>query len=120
MDLRYSIHAVQRAYQWDVTDDSVRAVLAHTEVIEKYPDDTPFPSRLMLGWDAMGPIHVVAATDPSGVVVIITVYRPDPREWDATYRERKSPDDLASTSAKRGRRHRGPRRRRSMTRRRQL
>ena len=50
---------------------------------EDYPDDTPFPSRLTLGRVDERPVHVVWATATgTGRVVIITVYEPNPEEWD--------------------------------------
>jgi len=54
MNLRYSAHAVERLFQWDVTEAIVEAVLNVGELIESYPDDSPYPSRLVLGWDGDG------------------------------------------------------------------
>jgi hypothetical protein len=34
----------------NITATDVREVLANGEVIETYPDDTPYPSQLVLGW----------------------------------------------------------------------
>lgn len=58
--------------------------------IEDYPDDTPFPSRLTLGWVNERPVHVVWAS-PAGTdrAVIITVYEPNPDEWDNTFSRRR-------------------------------
>jgi len=51
--------------------------------IEHYPDDTPFPSRLTLGWVDKRPAHVVRATATgTGRVVIITVYQHNPEDWN--------------------------------------
>ncbi len=33
-----------------INEIDVREVLTSGEVIESYPDDTPYPSRLVLGW----------------------------------------------------------------------
>ena len=47
-------------------------------VIKEYPDDTPYPSRLILGYDNNRPIHVVSAYDQNDdMEYIITVYEPD-------------------------------------------
>lgn len=60
-----------------ITVDEVRAVVDGGETIEDYPTDTPFPSRLLMGWSSERPIHVVAADDPqSDITVVITVYEP--------------------------------------------
>lgn len=71
----------------DVED--VQRVVDSGETIEEYPTDHPFPSRLVLGFDGARPLHVVVADDPAtGETIIITVYVPDPRRWDAEFRNR--------------------------------
>jgi len=43
-----------------------------------YPDDTPYPSRLLLGWRGDKPLHVVAAYNAQDdEQIVITVYEPD-------------------------------------------
>ncbi|NMP23435.1 DUF4258 domain-containing protein [Sulfobacillus sp. DSM 109850] len=37
----------------------VESVIQSGTTIESYPEDTPYPSRLVLGWDR--PVHVVVA-----------------------------------------------------------
>jgi hypothetical protein len=36
------------------------------------------------------PLHVVAATAPTGTIFVVTVYQPDPARWDETFRIRRS------------------------------
>ncbi|MBI4482382.1 MAG: DUF4258 domain-containing protein [Acidobacteria bacterium] len=51
-----------------------------TEIIEDYPSDPRGPSFLLLGFTEGGmPIHAVCAL--TEVLVIVTVYRPDPSRW---------------------------------------
>lgn len=90
MALRFSEHANARMAEWRISRADVAHVLATGEVIEPYPDDRPFPSRLVLGWVGNRPIHVVAADDPGGETVVITVYEPDPIRWDPTFRGRQT------------------------------
>lgn len=67
-------------------------VLASGERIEEYPDDTPFPSALLLARVRERPLHVVAARDTvNDVTYVVTVYEPDPNEWDAESRRRRAP-----------------------------
>ena len=74
----------------NVSVDDVLHVLNNGAIIESYPDDTPFPSRLSLGRAADRPLHVVWATaTDTGRTVIITVYQPDPEEWDNDFRQRR-------------------------------
>lgn len=66
------------------------AVLQADDAIEDYPDDTPFPSRLLLGTVNGRPLHVVAAYDALGdVTYIVTTYEPDAAEWTADFRRRR-------------------------------
>ena len=68
----------------------IRRVLEYGEVIEDYPNDTPYPSRLILGWIDRQPIHVVAADDPASIITfIITVYEPDPTQWEPDFKQRR-------------------------------
>ena len=81
--ITYRIHAVQRMFERKITSEEVRYVLETGEVIEEYPDDTPYPSRLILGCYKGRLIHVVAANNLNDQeIIIITVYEPDPSEWD--------------------------------------
>jgi hypothetical protein len=58
------------------------------ELIEDYPEDPRGHSHLILGFtQAEKPIHAVCS-EHEGVLVIITVYRPDPKLWQ-NYRSRK-------------------------------
>ena len=59
--LVFRVHAIQRMFQREISVAHVRQVLSTGEVIESYPDDTPYPSRLVLGWCEGRPLHVVVA-----------------------------------------------------------
>ena len=75
--------------QRNVAVRDVRNVVEHGETIEEYPDDQPYPSRLMLGWSSDRPLHVVAAEDvDANRVYVITVYEPDPARWTEDFKER--------------------------------
>lgn len=88
--LVFRVHAIQRMFRRRITADDVRQVLATGEAIEDYPDDTPYPSRLVVGWCGSRPIHVVAAENAeSDETIVITVYEPDPARWEAGFRRGK-------------------------------
>ena len=63
--------------------DEVLGSVMRGEVIEEYPNDWPYPSCLIYGETFDGaPVHSVwAYNESNGWVVLITVYRPDPRRW---------------------------------------
>lgn len=59
--LIFRVHALPRMFQRNVGVEDVRHVLTAGETIEDYPEEIPYPSRLMLGWCGKRPLHVVAA-----------------------------------------------------------
>jgi hypothetical protein len=92
MRITFRIHAIQRLFQRAINVADVRLVIENGEIIENYPDDTPYPSRLLLGWCGDRPVHVVAADNQAeGEIIIITVYEPDPQLWEADFRSRRKP-----------------------------
>jgi Domain of unknown function (DUF4258) len=77
-------------FERGVTVDDVRDVGENGEIIKEYPDDTPFPSRLILGWRGTRPIHIVAADDTTAKeTIIITVYQPEPALWESDFKRKK-------------------------------
>ena len=91
MKITYRVHAVRRMFERRITDADVANVLAEGEKIATYPDDQPYPSRLLLGWRGTRPLHVVAAYNAANdEEVVVTVYEPDPKLWDDEFRRRKS------------------------------
>lgn len=88
--LHFSGHALRRLFERGIGTDEVRRVLESGETIADYPDDSPFPSRLMLGWSGGRPLHVVVALDDGrGDCYVITVYVPDAAQWSADFRTRR-------------------------------
>ena len=89
LDIRQ--HAAQRMLERNISVSDVLVALNSGTTIEDYPKDTPFPSRLTLGWAGRRPVHVVWATAAgAGRIVIITVYEPNPEEWDNTFGRRRT------------------------------
>lgn len=89
--LVFRVHAIQRMFQRGISMDDVRQALTAGEVIEEYPDDTPYPSRLVLGWSGARPLHVAVADTPDAQeTIVITVYEPDPGRWEPALRRKIS------------------------------
>ena len=85
-------HAIKRMHQRNIQEEVVRDALGNGETIEDYPDDTPYPSRLVLGWHGSRPIHVVVADNADDQVsIVITTYEPNPSEWENDFKRRKNP-----------------------------
>ena len=78
-------------FQRGRSEEDVRHVLDTGEVVREYPDDRPYPSRLVLGWFGPRPIHVaVAHNQDYDELIVITVYEPDPDQWEPGFLREKS------------------------------
>lgn len=87
---RFRTHAIERMVERGIDRKDVLKVYNEGEVIKEYPDDEPYPSRLMLGWIGSRPIHLVVADHPDGELkIIITVYEPHPNQWVDGFRKKK-------------------------------
>ncbi|RPJ54576.1 MAG: DUF4258 domain-containing protein [Dehalococcoidia bacterium] len=76
-------HARKEAKDDNLLLDEILYSTRNGEIIEDYPDDTPYPSCLVYGQNQdTYPVHSVwaYATD-SQIAILITVYRPDPNRW---------------------------------------
>ena len=83
MNFTYRIHAVERMFQRNISEETVEFVIKNGRIIEEYLDDKPYPSFLVLGFedgDEEKPIHVVFAKKEDEVIVI-TAYRPEKSMW---------------------------------------
>ncbi len=88
--VHYSRHAIERMFQRGLSPATIAAVLQAGEVIASYPEDTPYPSQLLLGFVPEQPVHVVVARNPeNGACFVVTVYRPDPQLWEEDYKTRR-------------------------------
>ena len=86
----FRVHAIARMFQYSVSEEDVRQILLAGEVIQQYLEDRPYPSRLVLGWHGSRPIHVVAAYNVDDrETIVITVYEPDPDQWEPDFRRKR-------------------------------
>lgn len=74
-----------------IGEKEVYEAASTSELIEDYPDDTLYPSALLLGCTSeQRPLHLVCGYDErEDRVVIITVYEPDPKRWDSEFQRRQ-------------------------------
>ncbi|MDO8350780.1 MAG: DUF4258 domain-containing protein [Gallionella sp.] len=88
--MNFSRHAFERMFQRGIDPDAVAQVIAEGVVIADYPDDQPFPSVLLLGFDGRQPVHAVVARElATGNCHLVTIYLPDPAIWDESFKRRK-------------------------------
>ena len=80
---RFSSHAEKERHSDQITiDEFEHAMSVDPQVIENYPADPRGASCLALGFTAKGdPLHVVCGLSVLDVIVVITIYRPNPSEW---------------------------------------
>lgn len=91
----YTKHAADRAIERGIWSHEVEEAIADGEIIEDYPQDKYGPSCLILGWtEANRPLHVqITYPRPGELIKVITVYEPDPKEWQEGFRERRTSSD---------------------------
>jgi len=90
MNIIFRVHAIQRMFERGVSAQEVRSVLERGEVVEDYSDETPNPSRLLLGWRGRHPLHVVAEERAGrDETIVVTAYVPDRSQWGSDFKRRR-------------------------------
>ncbi len=80
-DYQYTLHALQRTTERQISRQEIEQTVKRAEVIEDYPDDKYGPSCLLYGnTDDGRTLHIQVSLPPK--VKIITVYEPEPDEWE--------------------------------------
>ena len=87
---RATIHAAYEMDEDNLTIGDILQSMHSCELLENYPHSEPFPSCLILGFNAYGePIHMVWGYDEEdNEAILITIYRPNPGLW-VKYKERR-------------------------------
>jgi len=86
---RFTLHAVERCIERDISPVEIEEVILSGEIIEDYPHDKYGPTCLVYGATKKGRIlHVLCSLEP---VWIITAYDPKLRakEWDESFKVRR-------------------------------
>ena len=85
----FSKHAVDRMIQRHITVAEVREALDSGTIIEDYPEDKYGPSCPIFGCTIKDrTLHIQCSHPERPLLKIVTVYEPDPDEWD-DFRVRK-------------------------------
>jgi hypothetical protein len=85
---RYTVHGARQRIERRLAGDEIEAAIESGEIIEDYPEHHYGPCCLILGFTSSGKaLHLVCSC--RSVVDIITVYEPDPSEWEPDLRTRK-------------------------------
>jgi hypothetical protein len=85
----FSRHAVDNSILRRISVQEVREAFENSEIVENYPDDKYGPSCLVLGFTQKGrPLHIQCSYPSRPLIKIITLYEPDPFDWQ-DYRIRR-------------------------------
>lgn len=88
--ITFSGHAARQMLRRSISRDEVITIIKSGDIINDYPDDTPYPSCLILGFTKQSPIHVVLAMDHSTQTgIVITAYIPDLKLWSEDFKTRR-------------------------------
>jgi hypothetical protein len=74
-------------FERNISTDDLLEVIGSGEIIEKYPNDEPCPSALILGFINEAAYHVVVAICTDHLRVV-TIYPPEDVKW-IDYRTRR-------------------------------
>ncbi|MEA3455026.1 MAG: DUF4258 domain-containing protein [Campylobacterota bacterium] len=89
MNFIYRVHAIERMFQREISEEAVEQIVVKGKVIESYENDKPYPSFLALGFHRDRAIHIVYAKDENSDIIIITAYEPSPEKWEKDMKTRR-------------------------------
>ena len=85
---RYTIHAQQQRIGRVILGTEIEEAVASAEIIEDYPRHHYGPCCLIFGRTVTGKaLHLVCSLRT--IVDIVTVYEPDPQEWEPDLKTRR-------------------------------
>jgi len=69
-------------FQRSISLDDVNYVLQNGIIVNEYPDDRPYPSKLLFAVCNERSIHIVCSENKNeNTVIVITAYEPSPDIW---------------------------------------
>ena len=88
----FTRHAMTQMFSRSISIDVVKTIVSHHEVLADYPDDQPYPSRLLLGFVNEIPFHVILGyNEEIKTGYVITAYQPDSLQWGQDFKRRNTP-----------------------------
>ena len=88
---RVTRHATIVRLEQGISTEALARVLLTGDIIERYPDQEPYPACLVLGWLTSGdPLHIVCSKgNIEPALRIVTIYEPEPELWESDCKTRK-------------------------------
>ncbi len=89
-DYELSRHAFRRIVERNISAAEISEAGANAVVIEDYPADKYSPSCLLLRFTVGSrPLHIQVSRQESETTRIVTIYEPNPTEWNANFTVRR-------------------------------
>ena len=86
----FSNHAVQQMFQRNISVGDVKFVLQNGIPVNEYPDDKPFPSKLLYAYCNNRNLHVVCSENYlEDEIIVITAYEATTDSWENDFVTRK-------------------------------
>ncbi len=90
-EVQISVHALKRFDDRGFVASEIQTAIRTGKIIEEYPDDTPWPSCLVLGIIGERYVHIVVARDEETKVCrVVTAYEPNDAAWEPDRMTRKA------------------------------
>ena len=91
MKITFSQHALQQMFSREISVEDVKNAISFGEIIQEYPDDRPYPSRISLYYKANTPLHIVYAINiQDNEIIVITAYHPDENQWNSDFKTKQN------------------------------
>ena len=88
MEFIYRVHALERMFERELSEEAVEYAIKNGVIIEEYLNDKPYPSYLVSCVFDGKNLHVVYAKSKNSII-IITVYEPSLKKWEKDFKTRK-------------------------------
>src|SRR6188472_2202839 len=89
-NFEFSRHAFRRAVERNISEDEIHQAGKSARIVEDYPEDKYTASCLLLGFTFAGrPLHIQVSRADADLVKIVTLYEPDPNDWEQNYTVRR-------------------------------
>lgn len=86
-------HALQRMLERSILRSEVKDAIKKGIIIERYEEDTPYPSLLIASLKVNKPLHVVIAfNENKQELYVVTAYKPDTQHFEKDLMTRKKDD----------------------------
>lgn len=86
----FSNHALKQMFQRGIAIEAVKYVIHEGTIIINYPDDKPYPCKIIFAVYNSRPLHVVCTENIEGkTVIVITTYEPSSDIWEDDFKTKK-------------------------------